>query len=136
MPSGRGRWSKPTRQDVRLGLLASVCLAAGLVVAAALWIIIRFEPDGGLLGRPSLITACGGRHYRPDGGVTWTRAQVDGSIAPELTPTIFEPVIGQIPLGALFSGSRDFNGVQVCDTVVFLHVGPDAYEPYALQGGP
>jgi hypothetical protein len=40
------------------------------------------------------------------------------------------------PLVAVFAGSRDLDGIWDCDTVVYLHIGPDAYASYSLDGGP
>ena len=126
---------RPSREDVRLGLLISFVVSCAVVGLGAFLVGRWFEPEGWLFGPPTHIAACGRDYMRGTGG-TWTRAQVDESLAPGLTPTVFEPVIGEIPLFAPLSGTRDFNGFQVCDTVVFLHVGPDAYEAFAMQGGP
>ena len=126
---------RPAPEDVRLGLLVAVIVAGVIALVGGLLIVHWYEPQDGLFGRPARLAACG-RDYVRERDTTLTLVQVNEGVPAGMSATIFEPVIGQLPLGALFSGPRDFNGVQVCDTVVFLHLGPDVYAPFELQGGP
>lgn len=129
------RWTRPTREDVHLALLVLIVAVGAVITIGGVLVARTFEPQDGLIGRPTRLSACG-RNYDGDReNRTWTRVQVDESMSPGATPVIFEPVIGLLPLFAPLSGTHDFNGVQLCDTVVFVHVGPDAYAPYALEGG-
>ena len=129
------RQRRPSPEDLRLGLLIALVSVCAVIAIGAFLVSRWYEPAGSLFGWPTHIPACG-HDYARDTDQTWTLAQVDDSLTPGLAPTIFEPVIGEIPLLSVLSGTRDFNGVQTCDTVVFLHVGPDAYAVFAMQGGP
>lgn len=125
------------REDLLAGLLLTVFVVSVALLISIVMIAHWFEPQGSLFGRPTRIWTCG-RSYRTDPGPQqiWTRSRIDAGIAPGYEPVIFEPVVGQIPLFAPLAGRRDFHGFQVCDTLVFLHVGPDAYLVFALEGGP
>ena len=53
-----------------------------------------------------------------------------------------EPMIGRIPLVDLIMKCPEYStpgahgSVTVFATVIWLHVGPDEYVPYSLEGGP
>lgn len=136
-PASTRRSVRPRREDVLLGLLVANFIVSVGIAGSFAMIAHQFEPQGSLFGLPMRIWTCG-RSYRTDPSNTsvWTRAQIDAQIAPGLAPVVFEPVIGQIPLFAPLAGRRDYGGFQVCDKVVYLHVGPDAYRAYSLLGGP
>lgn len=125
----------PSREDLRAAGIAAVAVLVLAALVAVALIERNFEPRGGF-GRPQRIPACG-RSYR-GGEATFTLAQIRAAINPGGSPVIFEPVVGELPLTAPFEDHRVrlASGETVCDTVVYLHVGPDAYAGYDLEGGP
>ncbi|HEX9044149.1 MAG TPA: hypothetical protein VF802_03895 [Candidatus Limnocylindrales bacterium] len=113
-----------------IAFVVSVTLSGGAVLFSK-W----FEPKGGLLGEPTRITTCGFRSYRAaEPPQIWTLSKIRSSIIRGYQPVIFEPVLGQLPVLALFAGATGPMGA--CDTLVFLRTGSDAYGVFALEGGP
>jgi len=115
---------------VSLVLLLVVSL---LALAGVVYIETQFRPEGSLFGRPTRIPACGRSYLGP--GRAWTRAAMEASITPGFEPTVLEPTIGDLPLIPWVDQRRIEAGL-VCDTVIYLHVRPDLYVSYALEGGP
>ena len=122
------------REDVFAGIIVAAFVVSVLILVALVLVAQWFEPDG-FLGRPGRIQACG-REYQLGAGRVWTRDDIDAAVAQGAGAEVFEPVLGQLPLLAPLTGKIRFNGFEVCDTLVWLHVGPNAYLAYALEGGP
>ncbi len=135
--SRAGRLAQIRRGDLLLGLLVALVGMGAVIGGSALAMALTFEPQGSLLGLPTRIPTCG-RDYRtdPTSAAVWTRAQIEMQITPGSTPVILEPTLGQIPLSAPFAGGQTSGGVETCPTLVYLHIGPDAYRSYAAFGGP
>lgn len=129
------RLRRPRREDVFAGIVVLIAVVCVIALGSIFLIEKEFQPRDGLFGIPTRIPACG-RTY--DVGRQFTRAQIYAGINPGSEPIVFEPLIGLIPLTAPFEGHqvRLASGEMVCDTVVFLHVGPDGYVGYGLEGGP
>lgn len=76
-----------------------------------------------------------GGDFRLSEGDVRTRAEVVATHPDGTGVDILEPAIGAWPLIAPWTGSAvqpEFD----MPTVVWLRVGPDAYQAYALSGGP
>lgn len=131
----RARWRLPHRDEVLLGaLLTNLCVGT-LLVGAAITIAHEFQPEGSPFGRPMRIPTCGQAYVtRPDVTSVYSLAQVDRMAAPG-DPVVLEPVIGEIPLFAPFIAPSHADGVAPCGTLIYLHVGADAYAAYGLEGG-
>jgi hypothetical protein len=124
------------RERTLLGLVIAIVVAGVVFCGSVIEIEHVFQPEGSLFGRPMRIPSCG-RSYGtgPDVTTLYTWAQIEAVAAPGFAPVVVEPVIGQIPLFAPFTSQQHPAAAQVCDTVIYLHVGPDAYAAYGLQGG-
>lgn len=132
--SARRRWRRPRREDVFAASLVLLLVVSLLAVAGAFYIATQFRPEGSLFGRPTRIPACGRSYLGP--GRAWTRAEVEAAITPGFEPVVLEPTIGDVPLIPWVDQRRISSGLVVCDTVIYLHVRPDLYANYALEGGP
>ncbi len=111
-------------------------LVGVVIVAAVITIAHEFEPEGSLFGRPMRIPTCGQSYVtHPDVTTVFSRAQIEAVVAPGSSPVVLEPVIGQIPLFAPFTEQHHARGVPRCDTLIYLHVGADAYAAYGLEPG-
>jgi hypothetical protein len=128
----RGR-PRPRRQDRFAASLVAVFVTTVIVLSGLLYIEIQFRPEGSLFGRPSRIPACNRSYLGPGRGVT--RAEIEAGLKPGFEPTVLEPTIGEVPL-APWVDQRSIEAGQVCDTVIYLHLRPDLYVPYGLEGGP
>ncbi len=127
-------WRRPRRDDVLLGVLVTNLVVGVVIVAAVITIAHEFEPEGSLFGRPMRIPTCGQSYVTsPDVTTVFTRAQIEAKTAPGSRPVVLEPVIGQIPLFAPFTEQQHARGAQPCDTLIYLHVGVDAYAAYGLE---
>lgn len=123
--------------DARRARTSLFAVLLGLVAFASLVVTERvFEPAGGPFGVPQRIVTCG-RSYR-GGSLTVSRAQIATATNPGQSPVILEPLLGDLPLTAPFESHRVKlpSGDTVCDTVIYLQIGPDAYVSYGLEGGP
>jgi hypothetical protein len=115
------------------GVLA--VFVGGLVLLGSYALIQRsFEPQGGLFGTPTRIPICGRSYVGP--AATVSMGQIVATITPGFSPVVVEPSVGQLPLFAPFQGQHCATGPDTVTTLVFLHVGPDAYAEYDLEGGP
>ncbi len=128
-------WRRRRRDDILLGVLVTNLVVGVVIAAAAITIAHEFEPEGSLFGRPMRIPACGQTYStRPDVTTVFTRAQIEAVAAAGSSPVVLEPAIGQIPLFAPFAEQQHAGGAQRCDTLIYLHVGDDAYAAYGLEG--
>ncbi|HET9682193.1 MAG TPA: hypothetical protein VFP19_09155 [Candidatus Limnocylindrales bacterium] len=130
---------KPSRANDLRATGVIVIFVLGIVVLGGYLVIERgFEPQDGFFGLPHRIPTCGRSYVAGDRPVRLPLAQIEATINPGAEPVILEPTIGMLPLTAPFEGHsvRLESGEIVCHTVVYLHVGPDAYAPYGLEGGP
>lgn len=126
--------NRPVGSNLLPAGVVALFLVSLVIVGVVAIIETQYRPQGSLLGRPTRIPACGRSYLGP--GRTFTRAEVDADITPGYRPAILEPVIGEVPLGGTVSKLTLESGDQVCDTLIFLQVGPDAFASYALEGGP
>lgn len=126
----------PSREDLRLITVVAFVALGTAVLAGYVTIERDFEPQNGPFGVPARIVTCG-RSYI-GGHHTSSLAQIQAAIAPGYSPVVFEPVLGMLPLTAPFECHpiRLASGETVADTLVYLHIGPDTYAAYALEGGP
>ena len=128
-PAKTRRSLRPRREDLVAASLV-LLLFAGVVMIGGLFLIeTQFRPEGSAFGLPTRIPTCGRSFIRDAADVrVFTRAEIEAQMTPGYSPTVLEPAIGEIPLLAPFEPH--------CDVLIFLHVGPDAYVGYELQGGP
>lgn len=124
------------REDLALAAVLAVVVVGVGLLGSVILIQKEFDPRGGLFGIPHRIPTCGRSYVGGDG--TTSLEQIEATITPGYSPVLLEPVLGMLPLWAPFETKRVRldTGEEVCDTVVFLHVGPDAYASYGLEGGP
>ncbi len=136
-PTTTWRSHRPRREDVVLGLVVAILIVGVAVCGSAIEIAHTFQPQGSLLGRPMRIPTCGQTYTTsPEVTTVYTRAEIEAAIAAGLTPLVIEPVIGQIPPFAPFAGPQHPAGAQPCDTLIYLHVGADAYAAYGREVRP
>ena len=124
------------REDVLAGTVVAIVIIGVLGLAAFVQIERDFQPEGGALGLPTHIRTCGRSYIGP--GQTYSLARIEATTVPGSSPVVLEPILGQIPISAYFDRHhvRIDSGELTCATLVFLHVGPDAYLSYGLEGGP
>ena len=132
-PTGR----RVRREDVLAAVIVLVTLACLGVLAGFFFVETQFHPVGGAFGIPTTIPLCGRWFSRAaDSTQVLTRAEIEIGSTPGHAPVVLEPSLGQIPLVALVQPHPVPAGMSTCDVVIYLHVGPDAYVGYALEGGP
>ncbi len=119
-------------ENLLAGTTVGIVILGVAGVAAFGQIERDFQPVGGPFGLPTHIRTCGRSYIGP--GQTYSSPVADGSSS----PVAFEPVLGQLPLFAYFDSHRVrlASGEMVCQSLVFLHLGPQAYVSYGLEGGP
>ena len=128
---------RPRREDVLAAVIVLVTLACLGVLAAFLFVETQFHPSESAFGIPTTIPLCGRWFSRaPDSTQVLTRAEIEIGAIPGHAPVVLEPTLGQIPLLALVEPHPIPVGMSTCDVVIYIHVGPDAYVGYALEGGP
>jgi hypothetical protein len=132
--SARRQWRRPSRQDVFAAGMVVLVVVSLSALAGVFYIETQFRPEGSLFGRPTRIPACGRSYLGPGRG--WTRAEMEAAITPGYEPVVLEPTIGEVPLIPWVDHRRFGSGLVTCDTVIFLHVRPDFYVGYAIEGGP
>ncbi len=127
---------RPRREDVLATAVVAIAIGGAVTLGSFVLVERAFEPQDGPFGIPHRIPTCGRSYLGGQGSISIE--QIQSTITPGASPVVFEPVLGMLPLWAPFDASRvrlDTGG-EVCTTVVFLHVGPDAYAAYGLEGGP
>ncbi len=127
--------SQARRRDITAAavmLLTFVCLA---VIGRFVFLETQMEPTGGAFGIPTRIPLCG-RQFEtsPDTARRYTMAEIEATITPGYRPIVLEPTIGDLPVLGLFESHPYPPGMAACDTLIFLHVGPDSYLSYGLMG--
>ena len=129
------RPGRPRRGDMLAGAVVLFVAFCVLVTATTFFIEHELRPTGSFFGVPGRLDfpLCG-RSYLLGQGDDWTMARIGGPTTPGYGPPILEPTIGKIPLLGLFSCPMTRDGFYY--TVIWLHVGPDDYKAYALEGGP
>ena len=128
---------RPRREDVLAAVIVLVTLACLGVLAGFLFVEAHFHPVDGAFGIPTTIPLCGPWFSRAaDSTQVLTRAEIETGSIPGHAPVVLQPSLGQIPLVALAQPHPVAAGMSTCDVVIYLHVGPDAYVGYALEGGP
>jgi hypothetical protein len=135
------RPKRPRRTTVAAASVVLVVVVCLSVISFGLFIQLRLEPIDGRFGTPQRLPfPLWGRSYVPGNTSHWTKDQIQAAIVPGFKPVILEPTIGQIPLVDIFTKCPvyHFPGVNgnVFATAVWLHIGPDDYIIYSLEGGP
>ena len=122
------------RRTVTAAALACVTLVCVAILGGFVFLETQLDPVGGAFGIPTRIPLCG-RQFEasPDAAGRYSLAEIEAAIAPG-RPIVLEPTIGQLPVLGLFESHPTPHGMAACDTVIFPHVGPDSYVPYALAG--
>jgi hypothetical protein len=137
------RVGRPRRSTVAAAAVVLVFLLCGTVVVTGFYIETQLQPTDGHLGTPLYLKfpLCG-RSYMLAAGQTATKAQIDAAMPAGFEPFVLEPTIGRIPLFDLvlkcpeYSTPGAHGSVTVFATVIWLHVAPDEYVGYSLEGGP
>jgi hypothetical protein len=126
---------RPRRADVAAAGVVALFLACVCVIGLGLFIQHSLRPIGSPFGLPGQLSfpLCG-RDYQLSTLDTMTKVQVEGGITSGYEPFVLEPTVGKIPLFDLFRCPMNKDGFY--DTVIWLHVGADEYQAYALEGGP
>jgi hypothetical protein len=124
---------RPKRQNVAAAIVVLLLAASIAVMGTGFFIEHDLRPTDGAFGLPGRLAfpLCG-RSYLlsnlPDqtfrGAAAWAAAK----------PFVVEPTIGKVPLFSLLTCPMSPDGFYY--TVIWLHVGPDTYASYALEGGP
>lgn len=133
-----GRDSTPTELPTspsRLGnghviVVTVIIIALGVPILGALWLRHTYGTLDPLTVPPKI--SAFGRDYRASENGSSTRAQVLATRGGDPVD-ILEPAIGTWPFVPPWVGSATGFGTP---TVVWLRVGPDAYQAYELSGGP
>lgn len=128
------RVRRPRREDVLAGAFIALFIGGLILVGSYLLIQRSFEPQGGGFGMPTRIPICGRSYLGPS--ATLTMGQIKATITAGFSPVVVDPALGQIPLFAPLQGQHCATGPDTVATLVFLHVGSDAYTEYDLEGGP
>ena len=121
---------RPSREATLRAIGITVVVAIGVVFLLGLWVRHTYGTLDPLVPPPKLNVF--GRDYRSSQNKPSTRAGVPATRGGD-PADIFEPVIGAWPFVPLWVGSATGYATP---TVVWLHVGPDAYQAYSLSGGP
>jgi len=123
-----------------------VLMLSLVVVAACLFGLTAYRVTYGTFAfwtEPPRIRWCG-RDYLPSHGTVLTHAEVEQQRAalpgdqpyPMVQVAKLPPVVGAPVLASVTPpATRDRLHVP-CAMIVYLQVGPDAYRPYVLSGGP
>ena len=112
-----------------------VTLVCTAVIGGFVFLETQMEPVGGAFGIPTRIPLCG-RYFEtsPDTARRYTMAEIEATIEPGHRPIVLEPTLGDLPVLGLFESHPNPPGMAACDTLIFLHVGPDSYLSYGLLG--
>jgi hypothetical protein len=136
MPARMGlpRPGRPKGKDLAAGAVVLAFLMAVCILGAGIFIAHSLKPTDGRFGVPQyLVFPFCGRSYMLGADTapqTFTRADASAGAG----AFVVEPTIGSIPLLSLLTCPRSPSGLTY--TVIWLHVGTDAYVEYALEGGP
>ncbi len=131
----RRRRRIPRRSDLGAAVVVGVTFACIAVVGGFVFLETQMEPAGGSFGIRTHIPLCG-RQFEtsPDTARRYTMVEIEATIAPGYRPIVLEPTIGDLPVLGLFESHPFPPGMAACDTLIFLHVGPDSYLSYGLMG--
>lgn len=129
------RVHRPRHQDVVAGIVVLVAAVSLSVMGGFVFLETQLEPVGGAFGIPTRIPLCG-RQFEttPDTARRYSMAEIEATIEPGCRPIVLEPTIGDLPVLGLFESHPYPPGMAACDTLIFLHVGPDSYLSYGLAG--
>jgi hypothetical protein len=130
---GPPRSRRPRRSDVAATMAVVVLVASIVVMGAGFFIVHDLRPTDGPFGLPGRLAfpLCG-RSYLLSNLPEQT---LQGPAAPAARGAfVVEPTIGKVPLFSLLTCPKGPDGFYF--TVIWLHVGPDTYASYALEGGP
>jgi hypothetical protein len=133
---GLPRRRRPKRADVAAAVVIVLFVCSVVVVAVGTFVAHDLRPTGSMFGIPGRLSfpLCG-RSYLLSNTPDWSTADVLAAVSPDEQGSILEPTIGKVPLLALLTTCPRYQ-VQYATTVIFLHVGPDQYAVYSLEGGP
>jgi hypothetical protein len=125
---GLPRPRRPRGKDIAAGAVVLLFVISILVVGTGFFIAHELQPTDGRFGVPQyLVFPLCGRDYHISNLPEVNAPAVDGAF-------VVEPTIGSIPLLSLLTCPKNSNGLTY--TVIWLHVGPDEFASYALEGGP
>jgi hypothetical protein len=134
--------SPRTRRRLRWRwVVPAVVLFAVLGTAGGwLWIRHEFDPIDPPFGIPRTIPLCSRTFWHSDQDTRlWTLAEArafeqTANGGTPVEPIVLEPTIGDLPI---FRPTYPWRPpAATCEMGIWLHVGPDAYVAYTLEGGP
>ena len=130
---GPPRSRRPKRSDVAATIAVLLVVASIVVMGTGFFIEHELRPTDGAFGLPGRLDfpLCG-RSYLLSNLPEQTFQ--GGSAGAAGMPFVVEPTVGKVPLLSLLTCPKSPDGFYY--TVIWLHVGPDTYASYSLEGGP
>jgi hypothetical protein len=131
--AGLPRPRRPKRSDIAASFAVVLLVLSIAVIGTGFFIQHDLRPTDGPLGLPGRLAfpLCG-RSYLLSNPPEQT---LQGPAAPVAHGAfVVEPTIGKVPLFSLLTCPKGPDGFYY--TVIWLHVGPDTYASYSLEGGP
>ena len=130
---GLPRPRRPKAKDLVAATAVLLVVASIAVMGTGFFIEHDLRPTDGAFGLPGRLAfpLCG-RSYLLSNLPEQTFE--GGSALAAGRPFVVEPNVGKVPLWSLLTCPKNPDGFYY--TVIWLHVGPDTYAAYALEGGP
>lgn len=127
------RPSRPKRHNVAAAAAVLLLVTSIAVIWTGFFIEHDLRPTDGAFGQPGRLTfpLCGRSYLLSNLPEQTFQGAAAGAGS---KPFVVEPNLGKVPLLSLLTCPKSPDGFYY--TVIWLHVGPDTYASYALEGGP